>query len=144
MKKIVINKCYGGFGLSHKAIMRYAELKGIKLYPWVKKRTLEIYEVETMEELMKKTDHPSIHYTTVSKEEYMKLEKQNKSNDVYFCSFDIDRTDDVLIQVIKEMGIKANCFASDLKIIEIPINVEYTIEEYDGIEWVAEKHRTWN
>ena len=32
--KVVINACYGGFGLSHKAIMRYAELKGFKLYPW--------------------------------------------------------------------------------------------------------------
>ncbi len=31
-REIVINKCFGGFGLSHKAIMRYVKLKGIKLY----------------------------------------------------------------------------------------------------------------
>ena len=38
MKEIVINKCYGGFGLSHKAIMRYAELKGFELYCYTEKR----------------------------------------------------------------------------------------------------------
>ena len=32
--KIVINICYGGFGLSHKGMMKYAELKGLKLYPY--------------------------------------------------------------------------------------------------------------
>lgn len=30
MTRCVINRCYGGFGLSHEAIMRYAELKGIE------------------------------------------------------------------------------------------------------------------
>ena len=31
MKKIVINQCYGGFGLSDLAIEKYAELAGIEL-----------------------------------------------------------------------------------------------------------------
>ena len=31
--KVVINKCYGGFGLSDAAMHRYAEIKGITLYP---------------------------------------------------------------------------------------------------------------
>jgi len=30
-----------------------------------------------------------------------------------------------------------------LRIIEIPDGVEWQIEEYDGDEWIAEKHRTW-
>jgi hypothetical protein len=30
-----------------------------------------------------------------------------------------------------------------LEIVEIPDDVEYTIEEYDGLEHIAEKHRTW-
>lgn len=29
--KVVINKCYGGFSLSEKAILRYAEIKNINL-----------------------------------------------------------------------------------------------------------------
>ena len=36
-----------------------------------------------------------------------------------------------------------NTLGSDLKIIEIPDDVEYTIKEHAGREWVAEKHRTW-
>ena len=31
--KVVINACHGGFSLSEKAVMRYAELKGLTLYP---------------------------------------------------------------------------------------------------------------
>jgi len=33
MTKIVYNSCFGGFSLSEAAIMRYAEIKGIKLWP---------------------------------------------------------------------------------------------------------------
>jgi hypothetical protein len=32
---------------------------------------------------------------------------------------------------------------SELKIVNIPDDVEFQIEEYDGNEWVAEKHRVW-
>ena len=31
--KLVINKCYGGFGLSEEAVMAYAKRKGMTLYP---------------------------------------------------------------------------------------------------------------
>lgn len=31
----------------------------------------------------------------------------------------------------------------DLAIINIPDGVEWIIEDYDGQEWVSEKHRTW-
>ena len=31
MTKIVFNACYGGYGLSEAAIMRYAEIKGINI-----------------------------------------------------------------------------------------------------------------
>jgi hypothetical protein len=30
-----------------------------------------------------------------------------------------------------------------LAIVEIPDDVQWIIEENDGMEWVAEKHRTW-
>lgn len=33
MTKVVYNACYGGFGLSPAAIDRYAEIKGVTLYP---------------------------------------------------------------------------------------------------------------
>jgi hypothetical protein len=27
--------------------------------------------------------------------------------------------------------------------VDIPLDIQWTIEEYDGDEWVAEVHRTW-
>ena len=58
--------------------------------------------------------------------------------------WDIKRNDPVLVEVVEAMGSDANDRHSELKIVEVPDNIEWTIEEYDGEEWVAEVHRTWS
>jgi hypothetical protein len=63
---------------------------------------------------------------------------------VSFSLFDFPRNDPTLIRVVKELGERANGNYSKLKIIEIPLDVDWEIQDYDGIEWVAEKHRTWS
>lgn len=55
----------------------------------------------------------------------------------------IARDDPVLVAIVRELGADANGSYADLKIIEVPYGVDWQIEEYDGVEWVAEKHRTW-
>ena len=55
----------------------------------------------------------------------------------------IARDDPVLVAIVRELGADANGDYGDLKIVEVPYEVEWQIEEYDGAEWVAEKHRTW-
>jgi hypothetical protein len=117
--KVVINRCYGGFGLSDDAIMRYAELKGINL---------------VMEPSDSKIMGATFYVDGIKDDEH------------YFSYYDLssDRSDPFLIQVVEEMGDKANGWAADLSIVDIPEEVEWTIEEYDGREWVAEKHRTWS
>lgn len=57
---------------------------------------------------------------------------------------EIDRDDLDLIKAIEEIGEKesSGCFA-DLKIVNIPNNVNWYVDEYDGLETVAEKHRRW-
>ena len=55
----------------------------------------------------------------------------------------IARDDPVLVAIVRELGADANGNYADLKIVEVPYGVEWQIEEYDGVEWVAEKHRTW-
>jgi hypothetical protein len=64
--------------------------------------------------------------------------------DENFSYYDISRDDPYLIQIVREMGQDANGSYSSLKIVEIPADVDWEIGEYDGREWVAEKHRTWS
>ena len=56
---------------------------------------------------------------------------------------DLDRSDPMLVAVVLELGTAADTSVSELRVVEIPDDVEWQIEEYDGSEWVAEKHRTW-
>jgi hypothetical protein len=55
-----------------------------------------------------------------------------------------DRADPVLIAVIEELGSeKASGDFAKLHIVEIPDGVDWEIDEYDGIESISEKHRSW-
>ena len=110
--KVVINKCYGGFGLSHAAIMRYGELKGINLVTDENSRFRDVY-VDVIK------------------------------NENYFSEHEIERNDSALVQVVEELGEKASGPHAELKVVEIPDDVKWKIDEYDGSEWVAEQHRTW-
>jgi hypothetical protein len=91
---IVINDCYGGFGLSERAIFEYKKMAGIA--------------------------------------------------DADFYDRDIPRDDPYLIKIVKDLGMGANGAHANLKIVEVPGNVKWIIQEYDGAEWVAEEHRTWS
>ena len=57
--------------------------------------------------------------------------------------FDGSRNDPKLVEIVEKLGNNANGEFSDLKVVEIPDGVNWHIEEYDGIEWIAEDHRTW-
>ena len=64
------------------------------------------------------------------------------NNDCMFA-FDLNRDDLDLVQCLETLGHAADGNHSELKIVEVPSDVNWTICEYDGIEWIAEKHRTW-
>ena len=116
--KVAINKQYGGFGLSDKAFEKLLQLKGIEF------------------EKVADKDFESSHYYA----------KGHAGDDEYYLSqyeYDEPRNDPDLIAVIEELGEEANGFASSLTIVEIPDDVEWQVEDYDGLEWVAEKHRRW-
>jgi hypothetical protein len=124
--KIVINTCFGGYGLSEKAVGMYIERTNMKLHSY------------------------NGIYLSILPDEYQKLvdienkEKKSHSSNKFCWDYTyIKRTDHILISIIEKLGKEANKEYSDLKVIEIPDNVEYTIEEYDGCEHIAETHRTW-
>ena len=125
-KEVVINKCFGGFGLSHKAVMLYTKLKGIKLYPEVNEISKKVYKSEAT------LDNPDIAV------DYYDGEGES------FFGNDIPRDDLILIEVIKKLGKKANDRFSDLKIVKIPTDIEWEINEYDGAESIEEKHKSWS
>lgn len=90
--KIVINACYGGFGLSKEALALFNERSG----------TVNTYE------------------------------------------YDIERNNPILVEIVEQLGEAADGRFAELKVVEIPDDVQWQIEEYDGNEWVAEKHRKWD
>lgn len=128
--KIVINKSHSMFIISHKAVLRYAELIGEKLY-------------------FEKDEGGDYIYAKVP----MHIVKELKSiipaplgviDVLEFKPWLIARNDPALVQVVEELGDAASDTFSKLKIVEIPDDVNWTIKEYDGIEWIAEVHRTWS
>ena len=121
MHKIAINTCFGGFNISDQAFIKLLDRKGvdfdIKIIDDVGP-VLEFYEQDHFGDL----DHELNPYDFTRPE---------------------DRDDPDLIAVIEELGEKANGYAADIKIVEIPDDVDWYIHDYDGIEHVAEKHRIW-
>ena len=65
--------------------------------------------------------------------------RTGKEIDIYFP----DRSDPVLVAVVEDLGERANGACARLVVVEIPDGVEYEIKEFDGLEHIAEKHRTW-
>ena len=60
---------------------------------------------------------------------------------------EIARDDVDLIAVVEALGGKANTQYSEWKVVEVPMWLKekgWTIEEYDGREYVAEYHCTWD
>jgi hypothetical protein len=109
--KVVLNKCYGGFGLSKKAAEACIALG-------------------------------------------MTVGDDNESN--FYCSknygyYAIEgysrtfRSDPRVVQVVEQLKEEANGDFADLKVVDIPFDTTegWTIEEYDGREWISEEHRTW-
>ena len=120
MCKVVINKCFGGFGLSDTGMEYYLKLKGIN------------YGTSQTQQFFSAKDTKSFW-----------RDGNVGNNSDYLHDRDIPRDDPALIQTVEDLGAESYGFCSQLTIVEIPDDVEWLIEEYDGNEWVAEKHRTW-
>jgi hypothetical protein len=93
--RIVINRCFGGFGLSPRA-----------------------------EALFRRTERVK--------------------HDDDFSVYDIPRDHPTLVRIVEKLGEAAGGDHSELKIIEVPDDVNWYVVEYDGLEHVAERHRVWS
>jgi hypothetical protein len=80
----------------------------------------------------------------LSKEAENKYKELAGISNPNFYDRSIARDDEHLIAVVELMGSEAGGRYADLKIVEIPDDIKWYIEEYDGLEWVAETHKTWS
>lgn len=138
--KVILNKCYGGFGLSGEAIELYFQKKNMPVY---------LYK-----------------HDFTRKNSYIKCIPENTNEYVYCFNkdfgdrvkyFDIDwkylvhlNTDDLredidLIEIVEKLGKAANGRFADLKVVDIPDELKgnYVIDDYDGIETLHEDIRVW-
>ena len=139
--KVVINRCYGGFGLSHEAVMRYFEIKGITVYPEQGKDYWKFWTYWTVKPEDRVEDKEGKAFYSMSIEDRIAYNKLHSEQTIY--ERDIERHDPALVQAVEELGNNANGAHAELAVVEIPDGIDYIIEEYDGIEHIAEKHRTW-
>lgn len=129
--KVVINTCYGGFRISGKAMVELARRKGYdEVFPY--------YYDWHDDEFVKSNIMEADYFSIKDFGDVLSVEKR----DIFFDALlpDISRTDPDLIAMIEE----ASDDCSSLKVVEIPDDVDWEIGEYDGVEWVEEKHRRWS
>ncbi|KKN79805.1 hypothetical protein LCGC14_0336600 [marine sediment metagenome] len=128
-QQIVINKCYGGFGLSDEGYARLIEL-GVPAGQYSPDEAGG--EVIYDRYLEADPDEVSI--------------AMRRLDGRYWETWLREKRDrPLLVQVVEELGsTAASGHFAELTIVEVPDGVKWQIEEYDGIEHVAETHRTWS
>jgi hypothetical protein len=158
--KVVINKCYGGFGLSPRAVARFAELKGRPCFFFVRDykkglhaplTPIKAEDIDNGALMFHAYDVPNPDEVLPDQRNWneMTLEDRKASNEAHDrhsipTGREIDRADPDLIRVVEELGEEASGRFAELHIVEIPDGTAYSIDEYDGLEHVAETHRTWS
>lgn len=143
-QKIAINRRFGGFSLSPRAVKRLAELNGRECY-FFKGGYYKPYTQISIEEEDASEDAPLFYSAfDVSNPNEIREHDDDWYRKHAISSRPEDRSDPKLIQVIEELGERANGRFAALEIVEIPDGVEWEIDEYDGMEHVAEAHRKWS
>ena len=122
--KVAINRSFGGFGLSTKALIKLYELNSAILK---KTPIAEYFGKSNIKDI-------DIHWETVH-DGYV-LDLKNSHSEEIRCNSD-------LIKIIEELKEESFGQYAKLDIVEVPDGTEFEIEEYDGKEHVAEVHNKW-
>lgn len=131
--KIVINRSYGGFGLSFEAVLLYAKIKNLKLYPyklWSSGVYKKVYHSMENDCIWLLNDHGDIYIS------------KGIDYDI-FSPYCIDRADMALVETIHQLKARANGVYSKLKIIELPDNAEYSIRHRHGMERIIYEGKSY-
>jgi len=124
--KLVVNRCHGSFGLSDAAYERMIEL-GIEAVEYTRDKSWNGKKVIFDSSLASGS---------------CKLHNDRMYWDTWTRNYE-NRSDEILVQAVEELGDKASDNLSYLVVVEVPDDVEFFIDDYDGFETVRENHRTW-
>jgi hypothetical protein len=134
MIKVVYNACYGGFGLSKEACQRYWEIKGQQV--WIENDTqfispglFTVWLVAPEDRIPAKGGDD---FYSMNMDERVAYNQAYSKQTWYYNN--VDRHDPVLVQVVEELGKKANGNFAELAIDEV--YGPYRIDDYDGNESV--------
>lgn len=126
--KIVINKRFSQYSLSPAGVKRLAELNGKECYFYVLDKSGDYIE-RREEDIIDKS---------------LWMARSNKEDGNSFLSrTPHNRADKNLVKVVEELGEKANGPAVNLKIVEIPDDVDWELDYSHGAEIVREIGRYW-
>jgi hypothetical protein len=136
--KVILNKCYGGFGVSQEAYELYAKKKGIEIFFYK-------FECENDKPKYRKTNTGiSIFNTIFTKDFGDYVEMSDDNFEKYYLYLDKShRKDPILIEVVEELGKSASGPFAELKVVNIPDDMEYEIDDYDGMETLHQKVEKW-
>ena len=137
--KIAINKCYGGFSLSDKAIEMIMKRKGLKCYRY---KQTKFHHSDGIDEYTRIDDNEPSSFVSYSTTDLGKT-IGNIPYENYWYYRNLERTDKDLISVIEKLGDEASGEYGSVTVVEIPDDVDWEIDDYDGIETIHEKHRVW-
>lgn len=138
--KIVINNCFGGFGLSDEGYEKLIEW-GVPVQRYVpQERDLKtnLYLPQPANDGEVIFDRDLTEAPSASSLAMRRLD--GRYHDGWLRE---SRSHALLVRLVEELGSAASGNYANLKVVEVPEGVDWEISEYDGSEHVAEVHRTW-
>ena len=125
--KIIVNKCYGGYGINNLCLLNLIMAKA----KCVKSNSAKGWGNTKFPVDLGNGYYGCDMWAGICKDDV-----------VYTLNKEKSRIDPVLIDMI-ESGMNCNGSCAHLQITEIPDGISWEIDEYDGIESIHEKHRSW-
>ncbi len=138
--KIVLNKCFGGFGLSHEAKMEIFKRKNIEVFPYINNFSYDSDDEYTRHTGQKLGSMDFIYYfkkdPKIDKVTgiYSEIDRLYGITDDSSFSSDSNRGDKDLVAVVEKLGSEASGPYASLKVVDIPDGAEWEISDYDGVE----------
>lgn len=147
--KVVINKCFGGFGISTEA-MKLLVIRGAKCMRSCTPKEYyggnsSTYRVDNWQERWVEDykKYKDIGDGFMAHKWGYNIYKDELLWDLNDSGDPDIRMDKDLVIVVESLKDKVNGTCANLQIVEIPDGVKFGIADYDGMESIHEVHRSW-